>query len=76
MLLLIGAVLRIIRGVFEQSHADTHHDRALDLVAACQWVENPSRIDDAHHPADSQAGDLRLPDDFPRSDSHRSVSRT
>ena len=58
------AVLRIVRRVLEQRHADSHHDRALDLVAAGQRVEDAARVDDRHHPADAQPSDLRLPGDL------------
>ena len=58
------AVLRIVGRVLEQRHADSHHHRTLDLVAAGQRIENAPRIDDGDHSADAQASDLRLPGDL------------
>src|SRR5437764_1122472 len=58
------AGLRIVMGVLEQGHADAHDDRALDLVAASQWIEDASGINNGDDSADAQAGDLRLPGYF------------
>jgi len=42
-------------------HADSHHDRAYDLVPAGQWVDNAARIHNRHNAADAQPRDFRLP---------------
>ena len=55
------AVLRIVSGVLQQCHADSHHDRAHDLVPAGQWVDNAARINNWHNAADAQPRDFRLP---------------
>ena len=55
------AALRIVRGVLQQRHADSHHHRALDLVPAGQRINDAAPIHDRHNPADTQPGDLRLP---------------
>ena len=34
------AVLRVVDRVLEQRHADSHHHRAFDLVAAGQWIDD------------------------------------
>src|SRR5689334_22547273 len=38
------AVLRIVMRMLEQSHANAHYHCALNLVAACQWIENSSGV--------------------------------
>ena len=58
------AVLRVVGRVLEQRHADAHHDRALDLVAAGQRIEDSAGVDDRDDAADAQPGDLRLPGDL------------
>ena len=58
------AVLRVVRGVLQQRHANSHHDRALDLVAASQRIDDATGIDHSHDSADAQSRDLWLPCDF------------
>src|SRR5947209_12192209 len=65
------AVLRVVGRVLEQRHPQSHHHRALYLVAACQWIDDLTRIDDRDHTAHAQAGDLRLPGDFDEVSSER-----
>ena len=54
-------ILRIVSGVLQQRHADSHHDPAHDLVPASKWINNSARIHDGHNAADAQPCDLRLP---------------
>ena len=58
------AILRVVRRVLEKGHADSHHDRALDLVAGRQRVENAAGVDDRYDTTDAQTGDLGLPRDL------------
>src|SRR5262245_59183457 len=38
------AVLRVVIGVLEKSHANSHHHCSLNLVAARQWIEDASGV--------------------------------
>ncbi len=58
------AGLLVVCRVFEQRHANPHHHRTFNLIAAGKRIENASCINHAHHSADAQAGDLRLPRDL------------
>src|SRR5260370_16898982 len=46
-----SAVLRVVGRVLEESHANTHHDCALDLVPAGQRVYDPPPVYHRHHSA-------------------------
>src|SRR4051812_36486180 len=48
------AVLRIVMRMLEQSHANAHSHGALTLVAARQWIENSSGVNNRHNSADPQ----------------------
>ena len=37
------AVPRVVMRVLQQRHADSHHDRAFDLVPAGEWIEECGR---------------------------------
>src|SRR5207302_527942 len=55
------AVLRIVSGVLEQCHTDSHHDRAFDLIAPGKRIDDAPRINHGHNAANTQPSDLRLP---------------
>src|SRR5947199_10431694 len=52
------AILWVVMRVLEESHADSHHDRTLDLVAPSQWIQDAAGIDNRHYAADRQPRDL------------------
>ena len=58
------AAARVIAGVFEQRHADAHHQGALDLVAAGAGVDDAPTVDHRDDPVHAQARNFRLPADF------------
>jgi len=45
-------------------HTDSHYDRAFDLVAARQRIDDAASIDHSDDAIDTQSRDLRLPGDF------------
>ena len=65
------AVLRVVSGVFQKRHPDSHHDRAFDLVASGEWIDNAPGIDHGDNAIDAQPRDLRLPCDFDEVTSER-----
>ena len=65
------AVLRVVSGVFQKRHADSHHDRAFDLVASGERIDNAAGIDHRDDAAHAQPRDLRLPCDFDKVTSER-----
>ena len=50
-------VLRVIRRVFEQGHANPHYNPSLDLIALGPRIHDASRVNHRHNLADTQAGD-------------------
>src|SRR5258706_1313817 len=55
------AGLGIVTGMFEQCHADSHDDRAFDLVPAGQRIDDSSRVYTGYDTIDAQAANLRPP---------------
>src|SRR5260221_14748349 len=47
--------LRIVMCFFKERHADTHHDRTLDLITSRTLIDDSSTIDYGHNPSHSQA---------------------
>src|ERR1700745_600844 len=56
--------LRIVMCFFKERHADTHHDRTLDLITSRMLVDDSATIDHGHDPSDSQASNSRVPSDL------------
>src|SRR5882672_2532904 len=50
------AILRVVVGVLEKGHANSHHYRALDLVASSQWIKDAARVNHGNHSTDAQTG--------------------
>ncbi len=46
---------------FKERHADTHHDRTLDLITSRTLIDDSATIDYGHNPSDSQASNSRVP---------------
>src|SRR6202008_4753872 len=55
------AETRVIHGLFKESHADSHDDRALNLVARRLGIEDVAGIDHRDYAGDAETSDLWLP---------------
>src|SRR5207237_5960138 len=56
--------LRVVGGVFQKRHADSHHHRAFDLVAARERINDAACVDHSDDAIDTQPRDLGLPGHF------------
>src|SRR5215469_677905 len=57
-------VTRIVDRLFKQTHSDSHHNRARDLVRRRALVDDAPSIDDADDPAHAQLCNSRIPFDL------------
>src|SRR5215469_14353287 len=55
------SVARVVDRLFKQSHSDSHHNCASDLVGRRPFVDNAAAIDDADNSAYAELGDSWIP---------------
>src|SRR6185503_1056294 len=58
------SVLWIVSGFFKQGHANSHHDRTLNLIPTSERIQDTTSVHHGYNTAHAQARYLRLPRHF------------
>src|SRR6266436_3243406 len=58
------ATLRVVSCVLKESHTNSHHDCALNLITSGERIQDPTSIHHRYNPAHAQTSDLWLPGDL------------